>query len=58
MWVGMDRIVNIGDRSSKSTFGANKLCKNVMLPHLILLSGTTFTKIMEDLVDRVTSKGL
>ena len=54
----MDRIVNIGDRSSKSTFGANKLCKNVMLLHLILLSGTTFTKIMEDLVDRVTSKGL
>ena len=58
MWVGMDRIVNIGDSSSKSTFGAYKLCKNVMLLHLILLSGTTFTKIMEDLVDRVTSKGL
>jgi len=58
MWVGMDRIVNKGDWSSKSTFGSNKLCKNVMLLHLILLSGTTFTKIMEDMVDHVTSKGL
>ena len=27
MWVGMDRIVNIGDRSSKSTFGAISCAK-------------------------------